>query len=754
MKIEYNKDVNASSGGVNVIEMSIDTTRKAKLFKILSHSLYKDSVTSIIRELCSNAYDSHLMAKALNTPFDITIPTWSNMFFVIRDYGLGLNQEDGEKTIFSYLGSSKDEIESTNIIGGWGLGSKSPYAYTSNFEVTLYKEGYFWQYNCWQDANGIPQHAVFSEGPTEEPNGVMMKVPVQASDLYTFKNACVKYLTNTDFNINVTNSTEYPIYKKEAKFSFERNGYKFKLTNHRTSGEFLMLYGGFIYEVNGLNGIEAETQRILNEFKEISAYSILIDVQVGDCEFSVSRESLINSEQTLNFINGAIDALTEYLNEEAIAYNQQVVDAINTELAACQSRGELINFSKINEVHQKYSVNKPIFTYLNYGQFIKKLASVNLKIALGINRDAVEGQKKKSANDLFNLEVTLNQFKLKMSNGKEFDSEKHLCRIKTSSSYRNYSRKYKANISQHVLNKIKINVLSPIRGQFKFVWNEGKTYAKYITPTTDTNSGMFLIQCPTHAEAVNIINKMGLYGIEIEHLSEHFKIIPVESRKQMRHNKPIKVTCMTTSTIYEYQEDHEFFYVKEGEAWNSALQYYFKNHNIFVFQASPAFVKRFGNGKIDNVHHISEILDYVDLDDMINKYKKRYICNNMNNFIKFFNDYKKNKNMQLIVKLLDIEEECREYTNSKLSYSDYSQVLVVIKTLKPDYTGELVIKNKVDKYNSKLTRLANSDIRLLNMDLVMELQDVSKIEQIISSMLPKPVVQQNKYPTIKLQLIA
>ena len=115
MKIELRVDREAEASGLDVSAMSFDMTKTAKLFHMLSSTLYSNKISSIIRELASNAYDSHLMKGNLDTPFDLIAPTFENPIFEIRDYGVGLTAEEAEKTILCYLGSNKDSSDSLKL---------------------------------------------------------------------------------------------------------------------------------------------------------------------------------------------------------------------------------------------------------------------------------------------------------------------------------------------------------------------------------------------------------------------------------------------------------------------------------------------------------------------------------------------------------------------------------------------------------------------------------------------------------------
>ena len=57
-------------------------------FDIISSGIYKDKPLAIVRELCSNAQDSHSRAGTTR-PFTVHVPTTIEPFWSVRDYGTG-----------------------------------------------------------------------------------------------------------------------------------------------------------------------------------------------------------------------------------------------------------------------------------------------------------------------------------------------------------------------------------------------------------------------------------------------------------------------------------------------------------------------------------------------------------------------------------------------------------------------------------------------------------------------------------------
>lgn len=129
----------------------------AKAFAILSSGLYSNKIRAVIRELSTNAVDSHVAAGKKTTPFDVHLPNTLEPHFSIRDYGTGLSDEQVNKIYTTYFESTKSD--SNDYVGALGLGSKSPFSYTDNFTITAIKDGIKGVYTAFINGQGVPSIA-------------------------------------------------------------------------------------------------------------------------------------------------------------------------------------------------------------------------------------------------------------------------------------------------------------------------------------------------------------------------------------------------------------------------------------------------------------------------------------------------------------------------------------------------------------------------------------------------------------------
>ena len=176
------------SNGTGEKKFTIAATAKA--FQILSSALYSRKVEAIVRELSCNAYDSHVQAGCADRPFAIYLPNEWESEFAVEDFGIGLDDDAVMNIYTSYFTSTK--TDSNEVIGGLGLGSKTPFAYTDSFNIRARKDGVERTYNAYISSSGEPSVSLLTEHATTEPNGVKVTVPVRAGDRQQFIDDCVK----------------------------------------------------------------------------------------------------------------------------------------------------------------------------------------------------------------------------------------------------------------------------------------------------------------------------------------------------------------------------------------------------------------------------------------------------------------------------------------------------------------------------------------------------------------------------------
>lgn len=346
MKLNTQKrSIEAGGGQVNV-GFTIDMNAKA--FNVLSDGMYENGITSVVRELSSNAWDSHVAAGTPELPFEVSCPNAFDPYFAVKDFGTGLryfkytakvvNEHDGESTLFidgdirqdidriglcvlnefdtfapsailydktedktviriagnfegemvvefddalvlysTYFRSTKDD--SDDFVGAFGLGSKTPFAVTDNFQVTNIFNGTMSVYNIYIDEDGRPQIKIFGRAETDEPNGLEVKMGIDPDDFVEFKEAISEELKCFDPAPVIMNE---PVTMPEVVY----RGEHFIVFDDQVGGfhELTLSLGNNSYDVGDWS--------ITNSVNTIFRTNVVLRFDIGELQPTSNRESL------------------------------------------------------------------------------------------------------------------------------------------------------------------------------------------------------------------------------------------------------------------------------------------------------------------------------------------------------------------------------------------------------------------------------------------------------------------------------
>ncbi len=273
--------------GAETEEATFQIQTSAIAFQTLSAKLYSDTTKAVIRELCCNAYDAHVEVGKKSKPFEVNLPTLMNPEFIVRDFGPGMSDEHIMTLYCTYFSSSK---QSTNKqIGGFGIGSKSPFSYTDGFTVISRQGGEKRTYSAYVNENKIPAVVRLSTEQTGEEDGLEVKFPVQVNDttefakkakeVFEFFEPCPK--------VNVLNFTP-------QKQTYTVDGKRWKIRSTDSSIQGVRVIQGMVpYAVHGMDGLEL-TEAEQNVLK----MPLDIFLPIGTLSPAATRESLTNDKET------------------------------------------------------------------------------------------------------------------------------------------------------------------------------------------------------------------------------------------------------------------------------------------------------------------------------------------------------------------------------------------------------------------------------------------------------------------------
>lgn len=256
---------------INEKEKSITNIDNFKNFGIELNSIaiqsminmYTNKELAVVRELLTNAWDSHIAAGKEETPILLDVFYSDSSIFKIRDYGTGISKENMENYCTIYSSSKRSTDDQT---GYFGVGSKVPFAVVDSYIVNSYFNGMRYSY-IMNIADTLPKFALFDETETDETNGLEIIIPTtEQNKIDLLKKAVQTVCSTTRINVNVKCDTyvkiipnyennNIRIYRLEeitakayqAKFN---NGYKYYPDSLNYTPLLIINYGNNEYKVN------------------------------------------------------------------------------------------------------------------------------------------------------------------------------------------------------------------------------------------------------------------------------------------------------------------------------------------------------------------------------------------------------------------------------------------------------------------------------------------------------------------------
>lgn len=296
----------------SIMGMSAKGMEMAQYF--LRDKIYNDKILAVVREYICNAYDEHIKYN-IQEDVDVQIVKEDNQYtWKVRDYALGLNENDIRSIFAMYFESTKSETN--NAIGGFGVGGKAAFSYTDTFYVTSHHNGTKTNYVCTLGGGkqGIPVGEIYklSEEPTTE-QGIEVSLDV-SSDYWKFSDKTVffvsTFLPNAKIKFSNHNGVVYtpdtPTHTKTINnFTFNvYDDYKGNRPNEYTS-HFVIRMGGVVYP---------HTQTTKKNRRPVN--TIVVDVPIGKLSIPISRESIENTPNNQKVFEEIESALDIIENEE------------------------------------------------------------------------------------------------------------------------------------------------------------------------------------------------------------------------------------------------------------------------------------------------------------------------------------------------------------------------------------------------------------------------------------------------------
>lgn len=330
----------ATLGGKEAIAFGISDD--PAFFHVLSTSLYNNPTLAVVRETICNSWDAHIEAGKTDTPIRITIDT--DNFITFRDFGNGIPDEL-IGSIYGVYGASTKKSNSS-VTGGFGLGCKSPFAYTDSFQVTSWNQGKMSVYNVAKAAienDGKPGIVPIVTGiPTEE-SGLEVKFQLGKHDVSTF----IHYIKSIVFNGEIKAELSTPKLTREETgnsilqgdytllptlgMSFKPGSYDMSdswYQNYMGSSNIFIRYGNVMYPIVSSPASEEAVGLILNFMNIIGASNLVVQAAPDTLAIAPSRETLSNQKLTDDGITALCVDLVDRMEKEIKAKIPEAIKQI------------------------------------------------------------------------------------------------------------------------------------------------------------------------------------------------------------------------------------------------------------------------------------------------------------------------------------------------------------------------------------------------------------------------------------------
>ncbi len=383
-------DFTSTSFGINEKSLGM-------FFKSFTDSLYSDKIGSIVREITSNCYDSHREA-GVNFPVTIKLerPFYGSRDagqIVFTDYGVGISPERMTNIYAFYFSSTKRT--SNNEIGGFGIGAKSPLAYTESFIIQTVFNKVQYTYVIRRGVQAPTIDLIQKEATTER-NGTKVKIDIKNDrDYQLFVDAIKNQLRFFD---NLVIDAQNLSYKEH---NLTLNDYKIYQGKHfivrsndagRKGGVCL---GAVYYPLNYAQ---------IDEYEDDFKTPICLKVNIGDIDVTLNRESIEYNERTVAFLKKKMQQAKEELTEIYRDQSKEYTDIL--EYIKCRDLKPFVRFDGYSFSVQGYVSSKVTSIFKPFAGLPMKMPHdpfLEYKFCEGV----VDGEKKKNLDNHFGRNLTI-----------------------------------------------------------------------------------------------------------------------------------------------------------------------------------------------------------------------------------------------------------------------------------------------------------------------------------------------------------
>jgi hypothetical protein len=293
---EVSSDKYALVGGAAPAE-AFKIHASAQAYKLLSAGLYSDIPLAVVREVICNAQDAHI-AAGIERPIEVKL---TEAEFSVRDFGAGIDPKKMADIYCTYFGSTKQLDDSQT--GGFGLGAKSPFAYSDYFTVINHHKGTRYTYVVTvgdEEVNdGAPSMRLMTQGLTTE-SGICVQVPIEPKDRLRFDDK-IRRVSKTG---GITLLLNGELHSGRDYSELKKHGYGASYGSLHGETPFSVLYGNVLYPISN-DAVDADLRQI--QTKHFRGHcAIIFYAPPSSITPMPNREGLNYNSKTIATLKGLI----------------------------------------------------------------------------------------------------------------------------------------------------------------------------------------------------------------------------------------------------------------------------------------------------------------------------------------------------------------------------------------------------------------------------------------------------------------
>ena len=320
------------------------------IFDILRNKMYSDKIGAVCREVSCNSRDANREAGHGDVPVKIRIyepnsfVSMSDMSISFEDCGIGITPTRMSDIFLKYGASTKRDTNSQT--GGFGLGAKTPFAYSDTFMVITVCDvdgvRMSYTYTAMIDTSRKGKMILFDSEETTEETGTKVIVPISSNDRYEFETKCI---ASSCLWETLPEYLGFRNKKAPLEWAMKEETYSLVYDSDNLLGEdnsFIALVDGVPYPVS-----RRESEINLRSVGNNNA--IVIEFDNGELTVAANRELLQYDEETIEALkirfkgirDNLITKVSAYLSDDKLTYIQMAV-RIET-IKAAANRGSVEN---------------------------------------------------------------------------------------------------------------------------------------------------------------------------------------------------------------------------------------------------------------------------------------------------------------------------------------------------------------------------------------------------------------------------